>query len=100
LGRCSVDQLAARRDMNPRTLHRHLGREGETCWSIVGAVRIELARRYVEDGSRSLGEISDSLGFSNLSAFSRWFRTSFASSPTAWRDLHSPEGRTRASDRA
>jgi AraC-like DNA-binding protein len=90
-GRCSVEQLAARLDMNPRTLHRYVARGGDTCWSIVDDVRLDLARRYVEDEDRSFGEISDLLGFSNLSSFSRWFRINFDSSPTEWRDLPSPE---------
>ena len=71
--------------MNPRTLHRYLAREGETCSSIVDAVRVDLARRYVEDKGRSLSEVSDLLGFSALSSFSRWFRARFASSPMGWR---------------
>ena len=99
-GRCSVEQLAARLDMNPRTLHRYLARAGDTCWSIVDDVRVSLARRFVEDDGLSFGDISDSLGFSNRSAFSRWFRTSFASSPTEWRDLHSPRARGGASGSA
>ena len=84
-GRCFVEQLAERLDMNPRTLQRHLATDGETFSSIVDAVRIELAQRYVEDESRSLSEVSDSLGFSELSSFSRWFRGKFAASPMIWR---------------
>lgn len=84
-GRCFVEELAQRLDMNSRTLHRYLARDGETFSSIVDAVRVDLARRYVEDQSRSLSEVSDLLGFPALSLFSRWFRAEFACSPMAWR---------------
>jgi len=85
LGRCFVELLAQRLDMKPRTLHRHLARDGETFSSVVDSVRLDLAQRYVEDQSRSLSEVSDLLGFSELSSFSRWFRAKFASSPMIWR---------------
>lgn len=77
--------MAQRLGMNQRTLHRYLARDGETFSSIVDGVRVDLARRYVDEGGRSLSEISDLLGFSALSSFSRWFGARFASSPTAWR---------------
>jgi AraC-like DNA-binding protein len=97
-GRCSAEQLASRLVMHPRTLHRYLAREGETCSSIVDAVRGDLARRYVEDQGRSLSEVSDLLGFSALSSFSRWFRTRFSCSPMSWRAARNP--RLRASDQS
>jgi AraC-like DNA-binding protein len=84
-GRSFVEELAQRLDMNSRTLHRYLARDGETFSSIVDAVRVDLARRYVEDQSRSLSEVSDLLGFSAWSSFSRCFRAEFACSPMAWR---------------
>lgn len=84
-GSCFAELMAQRLGMNQRTLHRYLARDGETFSSIVDGVRVDLARRYVEEGDRSLSEISDLLGFSALSSFSRWFGARFASSPTAWR---------------
>ncbi len=84
-GSCFAELMAQRLGMNQRTLHRYLARDGETFSSIVDGVRVDLARRYVDEGGRSLSEISDLLGFSALSSFSRWFGARFASSPTAWR---------------
>jgi AraC-like DNA-binding protein len=68
-GLCSVDNVAHRLGLNRRTLHRHLAREEQTFSSIIDAVRAELATRYI--GSRDLASISDLLGFSARSAFSR-----------------------------
>ena len=39
----------------------------------------------VEHGQRPLNEIARMLGFSGLSAFSRWFREQFGDSPRQWR---------------
>jgi AraC-like DNA-binding protein len=82
-GLCTVDTVAKRMGINRRTLHRHLAREGQTFSSIIDAVRAELATRYI--GSRDLASISDLLGFSARSAFSRWFRSQFGCSVSEWR---------------
>lgn len=84
-GTCFVELLAQRLGLSQRTLHRYLAGDGQSFSSIVDGVRADLARRYVEEGDRSLSEISDLLGFSAQSSFSRWFRSRFASSPMAWR---------------
>jgi AraC-like DNA-binding protein len=82
-GLCSIDNVASRLALNRRTLHRHLAREGQTFSSIIDAVRSELATRYI--GNRDLTSISDLLGFSARSAFSRWFRSQFGCSVSEWR---------------
>jgi AraC-like DNA-binding protein len=84
-GRCAAEQAASSLGMDRRTLHRHLGRFGETFSSIVDEVRSDLARRYLEERRRSLSEISLLLGFSAPSAFSRWFRSRFGCTPGVWR---------------
>ena len=83
--RASVEQVAAHLGMNRLALHRQLSREGETFSSILNAVRVELARRYVADRVVPLTEVAHLLGFSELSGFSRWFRTEFDGSPISWR---------------
>jgi AraC-like DNA-binding protein len=57
-----------------RTIHRRLAREGETFSDMLDAVRRELADRYIKEGKRSLTEVSELLGFSALSGFSRWYK--------------------------
>jgi AraC-like DNA-binding protein len=81
----STDWVAARVGMSRRTLHRQLAQDGETFSSIFNAVRTDLARRYVEDVRLPLSEVAHLLGFSELSSFSRWFRTKFDCSPMSWR---------------
>jgi AraC-like DNA-binding protein len=90
-GHGNIERIARHLGMDSRTLQRHLAREGETFSAILGSVRIDLAKRYVEDRGRSLGEIADLLGFSSPSAFSRWFRNELDSSPQSWRSAQRAE---------
>jgi AraC-like DNA-binding protein len=84
-GTCSIDRVAQHLGAEPRTLQRHLGRRDETFSGIVDSVRREMVARYLEDPSRRLTMIADMLGFSALSAFSRWFQTRFGCSASEWR---------------
>ncbi|MFH8621986.1 AraC family transcriptional regulator [Streptomyces vietnamensis] len=84
-GRCSIEQVARSLGVDRRTVHRHLAASGETFSSLLNATRMRLAEQFVANPRRSLTEISDLLGFSSLSAFSRWFREQFGCSPRAWR---------------
>jgi len=63
--------------VNRRTVHRRLAKEGETFGGIMDATRRELAMRYVDEGSRSLAEVSSLLGFSARNAFSNSYRRCF-----------------------
>jgi len=84
-GLCSAEKVAARLGVDRRTLHRHLAREGQTFSSVMDSVRAELVTRYIENRDRSLASVSELLGFSALSAFSRWFKSQFGCSVTDWR---------------
>jgi AraC-like DNA-binding protein len=84
-GRCSIEHIAEHMGVDRRTIHRHLRHEGTTFSSIVEDVRTEMARRYLGDPSRQLYLIAKMLGFSELSAFSRWFRSRYGCSPSQWR---------------
>ena len=77
LGRCSVEKVAQHLGVDRRTVHRHLARSGETFSSLVDDVRGELAEGYLEGNKRRLTDVADLLGFSALSAFSRWHKRHF-----------------------
>lgn len=97
-GRCTVDQVARLIGTTRRTLHRQLASEGQVFSDLVQSLRRELASRYVGDPQRSLTDITQLLGFANLSSFSRWHKTSFGSSAGARRKGVSPRsqpGRAR-----
>jgi AraC-like DNA-binding protein len=84
-GRCSVAAVARSLAVDRRTVHRRLTESGETFSSLVNDIRADLAQRLVPNPRRSLTEIAQELGFSEPSAFSRWFRVQFGCSPTEWR---------------
>ena len=85
LGRCSTVQVARSLGVTQRTLHRHLAAEGTSFSAIVHRTREALAERYLSAERYSLTEVSELLGFTAPSAFSRWFRQQFGRSPTEWR---------------
>ena len=87
-GLCSADSVAVRLGVDRRTVHRRLRREGTTFSALIDSVRTELATRYVENRDRSLASVAELLGFSALSAFSRWFRAGFGCSVSEWRASH------------
>ncbi|MEU7638495.1 MULTISPECIES: AraC family transcriptional regulator ligand-binding domain-containing protein [unclassified Streptomyces] len=91
-GRCSIDQVARSLGVDRRTIHRHLAESGESFSSLLHQTRAHLAEQFVTNPRRSLTEISELLGFSAPSAFSRWFRERFGCSPSAWR-AQSPTGK-------
>jgi AraC-like DNA-binding protein len=91
IGKCSMNQVARALDMDKRTLHRHLAKDGETFSSIVTSIRSGLAERYLANDRYSMADITFLLGFAAPSAFSRWFHQQFGVSPSTWRE-HSAAG--------
>ena len=98
-GLCSADRVAKHLGVDRRTLHRHLARDGETFLTLVDSVRSELAIRYIDNRARPLASVADSLGFSALSAFSRWFRGRFGCSVSQWRASEGHAAIAQAPDR-
>jgi AraC-like DNA-binding protein len=98
-GRCSLRPVSVHLGVDRRTIHRRLAREGETFSTIVNAVRTEMVTRFMQDRDRPLYMVAESLGFSALSAFSRWFRTRFGRSASAWRTSHAAHAHRRSGHR-
>jgi AraC-like DNA-binding protein len=85
LGRQSMTRASQLLGLRPRGLQRYLAQQGETFSSILSTTRARLVERYLPNERYSLTEVSQLLGFSAPSAFSRWFRRQFGTSPTEWR---------------
>lgn len=77
---CRVDVIAQHLGVSRRTIANHLSREGTTFSELVDDMRRELLASYLADGARSLSEVALLLGFSELSAFSRWHKAHFGAS--------------------
>jgi AraC-like DNA-binding protein len=73
-GQCRVDRVARSFAIDRRTLHRRLKREGISFSAIVEQVRRVLVAAHLDAGTHSLTEIAELVGFSSISAFSRWRR--------------------------
>ena len=73
---CSVEKVAQHLGVDRRAVHQ-IGRSGETFSSLADDVRAELAESYLEGNKASLTDVADLLGFSALSAFSRWHKRHF-----------------------
>jgi AraC-like DNA-binding protein len=98
-GQCRSATVAKQLGVNRKTMYARLNAEGETFSSILGEVRVELARRHIQTGRKSLTDTAQLLGFSGLATFSRWFRDEFGVSASGWRKQqqqlhsgHSPAG--------
>ena len=84
-GRCSVSLVAQQLGRDRRTLHRQLVQQSTGYCALLEQVRREQVVRHLENPERPLSDIAGLLGFSALSAFSRWFQQQFGCSPSAWR---------------
>ena len=84
-GRCSSTAIASHLGVDRKTVNRRLSARGTSYSEILNDVRIELVRRHIRTGQRALTETAQLLGFASLATFSRWFRTEFGMSATAWR---------------
>jgi AraC-like DNA-binding protein len=94
-GRCTSIAIANRLGVDRKTVSRQLASQGETFSSILNDVRVELARRHIHTGHKSLTETAQLLGFSGLATFSRWFRSEFGMSATSWGKAASPRSEPR-----
>jgi AraC-like DNA-binding protein len=98
-GRCTVERIAEQLGIDRRTIHRQLARDDTTFSAVLRSARAELALRYVEGGNLPFSDIARALGFSRLSALSRWFRAEFDCSITAWRRRHGAARTSRSGRR-
>lgn len=78
-GHCRVEVVAQHLGIDRRTISNHLAAEGTTYKTLVNNMRSELLASYLQSGTKNLSEVAFLLGFSELSAFSRWHRNQFNS---------------------
>lgn len=86
-GDLDVDRLAHELRVNRRTLGRHLAAAGTTPWQLINQVRFEIALQLITATRLSLSDVSETLGFAELSSFTRWFRAEAGKSPSAYRSV-------------
>jgi AraC-like DNA-binding protein len=74
LGILSLEDVASNFNVTTRSLQRRLQEEGVTFQQLADSVRKSLALHYMESGKYQIKEISNMLGYNELSAFSRAFK--------------------------
>lgn len=76
-GHGRVEVVAQHLGVHRRTIANHLAAEQTSFSALVDAMRRELLAHYLQDDQRPLSDVAVLLGFSELSAFSRWHRVQF-----------------------
>jgi AraC-like DNA-binding protein len=84
-GKVKVETVAAELNMSRHTLYKKLKEENLTFAGLLEDVRREQALKYMNDRDRTLSEVAELLGFSELSAFSRAFKRWMGKSPAEFR---------------
>lgn len=88
-GSCNFESVATLLQLAPKTLHRRLQSQGETFKQLLNEIRHETAIWYLQRSNLSLTQLAEILGYSELSAFSRAFKSQCGLSPVLWRQRYS-----------
>jgi transcriptional regulator GlxA family with amidase domain len=87
-----VEVLAEQAGMSPRTFHRHVRTKlGVTPAKFVESIRLDAARRLLEDQALALGRVAERTGFSGPDHLIRAFERRFGMTPGVYRRLHATE---------
>lgn len=81
LGEANLVSVATALSMTPRTLQRNLATAGTSYSRLLAEIRSALARNYLASSGIPVSEIAGQLGFADSTAFSRFVREAFGSSP-------------------
>lgn len=82
---CNIEGIAQIMGKHPRALQRRLQQEGTSFREILADVRLEVAKHYLRSSDIYLSDLSDILGYKNVSAFSRAFKIATGVSPDHWK---------------
>jgi AraC-like DNA-binding protein len=85
LGMPELAQVAAELRLSPRVFYRRLAARGQQFRELRDDALRELAELHLADARLSLADVSELLGYTEQSAFSRAFKRWSGDSPLAWR---------------
>lgn len=85
----SINSMAEKMNMSRSTLYRELADRNVTFSQLIEDKRKTMALDFLTNTNTSIGEISDRLGYKNLSAFNRAFKRWFDKTPLAIRKYQS-----------
>jgi transcriptional regulator GlxA family with amidase domain len=82
----SLAWLAEQYAMSPRTLIRRFkSATGESPLAYLQTVRIEVAKKYLEISAQTIAEITQKVGYEDVSSFSKMFKRKVGLSPREYR---------------
>ncbi|NND67811.1 MAG: helix-turn-helix domain-containing protein, partial [Halioglobus sp.] len=81
----TLEELAERLHMTPRTLIRRLKREDASYRELLETLRREYAERLLRDARLTAADVGQVLGYQEAANFGRAFRRWYGQSPAAWR---------------
>lgn len=87
-GQCTVSYIAQFLSISVRTLQNRLEAEHTSFQLLLDQVRRELALNHLGKRDMQLTQLAYTLGYSELSAFSRSFKRWYGVSPRAWQKRH------------
>jgi AraC-like DNA-binding protein len=85
-GNISLKHISASIKMHPRAIQKRLLKENLTYKVLISDVRMNIAKRLLVQPDIPLIKVSELLGYSEASAFSRAFQAQFSCSPRTWRN--------------
>ncbi len=87
-GKTSIEQVAERLMISPRTLQRYLQEANTGFQELLDQTRQTLSTRYLCDSSISMTQVAEMLGYADLSTFSRAFSRWNGISPRKWKQRY------------
>jgi AraC-like DNA-binding protein len=81
-GKAQAHEVAHRLGLSRRTLARRLSSEAVTFEGILSALRADLAKHYLRDGSLAISQIAWLVGYEEVSAFTHAFKRWTGKTPT------------------
>jgi AraC-like DNA-binding protein len=91
-GDCSKERVAERLHISQRTLQNKLTERQTRYRDLLNETRRELAEQYMSQGLHSVSEVAYLLGFSEISSFSRAFRSWTGLAPSDYRERNLKSG--------
>lgn len=85
---CNLPMVARSIGVSPRSLQRYLKSRETSFNQLLSEIRCDAVRKYLQETNLPLSKIAETLGYTELSNFSRAFKKQFGCSPLEWRKRH------------
>lgn len=87
-GACSLKNVAQLMNLKERSLQRRLNKESITFQALLDQVRQQVTKEYMESPTGNLTTLAQTLGYADLSTFSKAFKLWFGTSPSRYKQAN------------